>query len=187
LPYLEVNLKDIIFDPKVQTYCINSNFKCPSYGHSWACPPEAPYLEQELMTYERFFLIFTKFNLKIHIETQKVKQPKKSKETLLNAFFMKNFLRDNLEREIYLFLDEIQNQYSERLVLWDGFCRLCYNEKEKGCTYDSGDPCRYPEEKRYSMEAVGIDVTKTVRNLNFNLEWPPNEFIYRFGLVCLKY
>jgi hypothetical protein len=36
------------------------------------------------------------------------------------------------------------------------------------------------------MEAVGIYVTQTVRNLNFNIEWPPIEYVYRFGLVCFK-
>ncbi len=99
---------------------------------------------------------------------------------------MNNILRDKLEQEIFLFINEHQNTYIEKLILWDGFCRLCFNEKDKNCTYDEGYPCRYPNKIRYSMEAVGIDVTQTVKNLNFNLEWPPHEFVYRFGLVCFK-
>lgn len=185
MPFLEINLNDIIFDSKVQTYCISSNFKCPNYGHSWACPPEAPYLEKEISKYEKFFLVFTKFNLIDFVEKEKVKQPNKTENSIKTAFFMKNLLRDILEQEIMLFLKK-KITYKEKLVLWDGFCRLCSNKKDKGCTYDAGDPCRYPDQKRYSMEAVGIDVNKTVTNLNFNLEWPPNEFVYRFGLVCFK-
>jgi len=186
LPFLNLNFGDIIFDPKVQTYCVNPNFRCPSYGHSWACPPVAPYLEQEVSKYEKFYLIFVKFNLQSYIEKEKEKHPKRSEMSIRNAFFMKNLLRDRLEQEIKLFINEYENFYEEKLILWDGFCRLCFNEKDKGCTYDAGDPCRYPDKKRYSMEAVGIDVTQTVKNKNFNLEWPPNEFIYRFGLVCFK-
>lgn len=186
MPFIEINFTDIIFDPKVQTYCVKPNFKCPSYGHSWACPPEAPYLKQEVSQYIKFYLIFVKYNLKEYIEKEKVKYPKKSEKNIRNAFFMKNFLRDKLEQEIKLFINEHQNSYDEKRILWDGFCRLCSNEKDKGCTYDAGDPCRYPDKMRYSMEAVGIDVTQTVKNLNFNLEWPPNEFVYRFGLVCFK-
>jgi hypothetical protein len=36
------------------------------------------------------------------------------------------------------------------------------------------------------MEAVGIHVTDTVKNLNLDIEWPPTNHVYRFGLVCLK-
>ncbi len=186
MPFLEIKFKDIIFDQKVQTYCVNSNFKCPSYGHSWACPPEAPYLEQEVSKYMKFYLIFVKFNLANLIEKEKLENPKKSEENIRNTFFMKNNLRDDLEQEIKLFIKEFQNSYGEKLILWDGFCKLCFNKKDNGCTYDSGDHCRYPDKMRYSMEAVGVDVTQTVNNLNFNLEWPPNDYVYRFGLVCFK-
>ncbi|NVM34624.1 MAG: DUF2284 domain-containing protein [Candidatus Lokiarchaeota archaeon] len=175
-----------MFDPKVQTYCVNPSFKCPSFGHSWACPPEAPYLEEEVSKYQKFFLLYVKFNLNEYIQKVQANHPKRSEETIRNEFFMKNLLRDKLEQEIFSFIEEDQSLYEKRLILWDGFCRVCYNKNDKGCTYDSGDPCRYPDKKRYSMEAVGIDVTKTVNNLNFNLEWPPNDYVYRFGLVCIK-
>lgn len=186
LPYLEIKLGDISFDPKVQTYCVNPSFKCPSYGHSWACPPEAPYLEEEVSKYQKFCLVYVKFNLSNYIQDVKTKHPKRSEINIRNAFFMNNLLRDKLEQEINNFIEEDQILYKKRFVLWDGFCRICYNNTDKGCTYDSGDPCRYPDKKRYSMEAVGIEVTKTVKNLNINLEWPPKDFVYRFGLVCTK-
>lgn len=186
MSFLEIKLSDIIFDPKVQTYCVNPNFKCPSYGHSWTCPPEAPYLEEEVSNYQKFFLVYVKFSVIEYIQDIKAKHPKRSEKTIKNAFFMKNLLRDKLEREIFNFIEKYQSSFEKRLILWDGFCRVCYNENDKGCTYDSGDPCRYPEKKRYSMEAVGIDVTQTVKNLNLNIEWPPNDNVFRFGLVCYK-
>ncbi len=186
MPFLEIKLGNIFFDPKVQTYCVNPNFKCPSYGHSWACPPEAPYLEEEVSRYQKFFLVYIRFNLRAYIQKIKAKHPKRSEITIRNKFFMKNLLRDKLEQEICRFFEKKQSLTEDKFVLWDGFCRVCYNRDDKGCTYDSGDPCRYPDKKRFSMEAVGIDVTKTVKNLNFNLEWPPNEYVYRFGLVCIK-
>ncbi len=186
MPFLEVKLGDIIFDPKVQSYCVTPNFKCPSYGHSWACPPEAPYLEYEVSTYKKFYLVYVKFDLNSYIEEIKAKHPKRNEKNIRNAFFMKNLLRDELGHEILNFIEEIQISYEDKLILWDGFCRVCFNEKDKECTYDAGEPCRYPKKKRYSMEAVGIDVTQTVKNLEFNIEWPPNDFVYRFGLVCFK-
>ena len=186
MPFLEIKLEDIIFDPKVQSYCESPNFKCPSFGHSWACPPEAPYLEEEVSKFNRLFLIYYKLDINHQIRNEKAKTPELSEKEIRDKLFTNNFLRDNLEQEIYLFLDNYQANYEEKLILWDGFCRICYNNIDKGCTYDSGKPCRYPEKKRYSMEAVGIDVTTMTRNLNIPIEWPPINHVYRFGLICFK-
>lgn len=186
MPFQEIKFRDLIFDTKVQTYCVSSNFKCPSYGHSWACPPVAPYLEQKVSQYIHFYLIFTKFDLKNYIKEEKVKYPHDSEEKIRNEFFLRSILRDNLEQEMCLIIDKFKNSYKENFILWDGFCRVCFNKKDKGCNYDSGNPCRYPKKKRYSMEAVGIDVTRTVLNLNLPIEWPPINHAYRFGLVCFK-
>jgi len=186
LPFLEIKLGDIIFDPKVQTYCVSPNFKCPSYGHSWACPPEAPYLEEAVSKFNKFYLIYYELDVNEKIKIEKAKHPEMDEKKIKNRFLMGNFLRNKLEKEIYIFLENYRNEYEQKLILWDGFCRICFNEIDKGCTYDDADPCRYPDKKRYSMEAVGIDVTKTVRNLNLNIEWPPTNYVYRFGLVCFK-
>jgi predicted metal-binding protein len=186
MPYLEIKLGDIIFDPKVQTYCVSPNFKCPNYGHSWACPPEAPYFEERVSKFREFYLIYYQLNLNEHVKKERVKNPELSENQIKNRILIGNFLRNKLEIEIFTFLDNYQNNYDEKLVLWDGFCRVCSNEVDKGCNYDSGEPCRYPDKKRYSMEAVGIDVTKTVNKLNLNIEWPPTNYAYRFGLVCFK-
>ncbi len=186
MPYIEVKLEDIVFDPIVQAYCNNPKFRCPNYNHSWCCPPNAPYLEDKVSEFKKLFIIYFQFDLKFYIKEVKAKHPKRSESRILNSLYRKNLVRDYLEQEIFEFFNEYKEKYDEKLVLWDGFCRVCYNEKDKCCTYDSGEPCRYPDRKRYSMEAVGIHVTNTVKNLNFDIEWPPVNHYYRFGLVCLK-
>ncbi|MFX1425075.1 MAG: DUF2284 domain-containing protein [Promethearchaeota archaeon] len=186
MPFLEIKLTDIIFDPKVQTYCVSSNFKCPSYGHSWACPPEAPYLEEFVSEFKKFYLIYYEFDFIDYIKKEKEKNPEFSEIKIRDMLFTNNFLSNKLEKEIFLFLDNYQENYEEKLILWDGYCRICHNSIENGCTYDSGKPCRYPDKKRYSMEAVGIDVTAVSKNLNIPIEWPPTNNIYRFGLLCFK-
>ncbi|MFX1571401.1 MAG: DUF2284 domain-containing protein [Promethearchaeota archaeon] len=186
MPYIEIKLRDIIFDPEVQSYCVNSNFKCPNYKHSWACPPEAPYLEKEVSTFSKFFLIYYKSDLNKYIQKIKLKHPNQSESIIKNKLLMSNFLRDKLEKEMFKFLSKFQGKYDQKLVLWDGYCRVCYNQGDKECNYDSGASCRYPNEIRYSMEAVGIDVTKTVKNVDLNIEWPPINYVYRFGLICIK-
>jgi predicted metal-binding protein len=175
-----------VFDPKVQTLCVNPKFKCPNYGHSWACPPEAPYLENEVSKYHRFCLIFSKFDMNSYVKKQKIKHPRRSEINIRNRFYLKDYLRDDLEKEMFRFLETHKDEYESKLVLWDGHCRICGKLLGKGCTYNKGEPCRYPDKKRYSMEAVGINVTDTVKNLNLNIEWPPINHYYRFGLICFK-
>lgn len=179
-------MSDVIFDPRVQTFCVSPSFQCPYFDHSWSCPPVAPYLEEEISKYKRFFLIYTIFDLKKYITEEKVKHPKRNVSFIRNKFYMKNLLRDDLEKEVFNFLEEYDNPKDEKLILWDGTCRICHNEEDLKCTYDSGNPCRYPNIRRYSMEAVGIDVTRTVKNLSLDVEWPPINYAYRFGLVCLR-
>ena len=80
MTFLEVKLGDIIFDPKVQTYCVTPNFKCPSYGHSWACPPEAPYLEETVSKFNKFYLIYYELELINYLKKEKAINPKLSEK-----------------------------------------------------------------------------------------------------------
>ena len=147
-----------------------------------------------------------------YVIEEKRKHPNRTEERIRNSFYRKEILRDNLESEVFNFLAQNEGKYSQRLVLWDGHCRVCYKEEKKSemvsskqmfwfkkkgrkvqnkcsrisCTYDSGKPCRYPDKKRYSMEAVGINVDATVKNAGFVLEWPPKKYVYRFGLICFR-
>ncbi len=186
MPHIEIKFEDVEFDTEVQGYCNNPKLKCPNFGHSHSCPPVAPYLEEEASKYEKFFLVYSRFDLESHIKEVKAKHPRRSEKRIRNMFFMKSYLRDTQEKEILQFLENHNKNYQDKLILWDGTCRVCSNRKDKGCTYDSGKSCRYPDKKRYSMEAVGIHVTNTVKKINLDLEWPPVRYYYRFGLVCFK-
>jgi predicted metal-binding protein len=185
MPAVEIGLKDIVFDPKVQNYCNNPKFRCPNYSHSWACPPEAPYMKNKVSQFKRFFLIFYKFDLKTYTRKLKLKFPRRSENLIINSFYQNDVSRDYLEEEILNFIKSFKEQYKAFFILWDGYCRVCYKEGKK-CSYDLKESCRYPNQIRYSMEAVGIDVDKTVKNLNILIEWPPINYSYRFGLICFK-
>jgi predicted metal-binding protein len=173
MPWKEISKDLIIFDPIVQSYCNNPEYLCPYYGHSWACPPNAPYLEEEIMNYKKYYLIYTKFDLK-------GKKHNKHKKSLSYSY-----MRENMEYEMENFLETHREKFNELRILWDGHCRICEKEDKK-CSIEDDDPCRYPDKIRYSMEAVGIDVTQTVKNVNIDIEWPPINHVYRFGLVCIK-
>jgi predicted metal-binding protein len=173
MPWKEIPQEALIFDTKVQSYCNNPKYVCPYFGHSWACPPKAPYLEEEIMSYESYFLIYTKFDLK----GNSMKNKKRYKGY--------SYMRKIMEKEIESFLKQHNDRFDELKILWDGHCRICEKEN-KTCSIENNIPCRYPNKIRYSMEAVGIDVTQTVKNVNLDIEWPPVNRIYRFGLICAK-
>jgi len=186
MPFVEIDFEDLVFNPLVQNFCTNSNFKCPFYNHSWACPPIAPYLEEKLSEFQKFFLIYFQFDLESHIKETRSKHPNWSEERIRNQVFSKEITRKGLDTEINQFLEEYKEAFLEKLILVGGHCQICEDRRDGDCTYDIGEPCRYPDEMRYSMEAVGIDVDKTVKSLNFRLEWPPKRWIYRFGLMCYR-
>ena len=186
MPHIEIKFNDLVFEPKVQLYCLNPNFKCPNYNNNWACPPEAPYLEDRLSKFEKFYLIIFKLDIKSHSQSIRKKHPNFSLQRILNRIYSKRLTEKGLEMKIYRFLDNYDEYYEEKIVLWGGHCQLCYDKLKKGCSKPNGEPCRFPDKKRYSMEAIGINVDKTVKNVNIELEWPPNDFLYRFGLICFK-
>ncbi|MFW9929738.1 MAG: DUF2284 domain-containing protein, partial [Candidatus Thorarchaeota archaeon] len=127
----------------------------------------------EIMSYQKYYLIYTKFDLN------------KEEEKGISNQYSYNYMREIMEVEMEKFLQEYQGKLKELRVLWDGHCRICEKENKK-CSIELDTSCRYPDEIRYSMEAIGIDVTKTVKNVNLDIEWPPITHIYRFGLVCAK-
>ena len=127
------------------------------------------------------------FDLEAYIKREKEKRPNRSEYFIRNTFLLtKNFKQNDLENEFTAFLAQYGKKYKKRRLLYDGTCRFCKIQKAGKCTFDSGEPCRFPKDKRYSMEAVGIEVVRTVLELKLDIEYPSNKYSYRFGLACFK-
>lgn len=66
-----------------------------------------------------------------------------------------------------------------------GGCQIC----KEGCSRPAGEPCRHPELMRYSLEALGGNVCRTVEELlGLPMEWPgygrlPRQLILVSGLL----
>ncbi len=188
MPFIQIHCEDIYFDPKVQEMCISPSFKCPFYGHSWSCPPNSPYLEKVLSTYNEFYLIYSMFDLESYIKKEK-ERTNRSEFFIKNMFLLtKSFELNDLEDEFDKFLAQYDKNYKKNLLLYDGTCKYCKIQSLGKCTFDSGESCRFSTKMRYSMESIGIEVIKTVRDLkpNLTIEYPSNKYSYRFGLACFK-
>jgi predicted metal-binding protein len=122
-----------------------------------------------------------------YVKEKKEKHPKRSEQRIKYFFYMNNLYKEDLKKEVENFVNDLADEPKEMLLLFDGTCRTCLNDQDKGCTFDSGKPCRYPDKKMISMEAIGIEVIRTVAKLpNRDFEYPSKTYSYRFGLVCIK-
>lgn len=188
MPFAQIQYEDIYFDLEVQEMCVTPSFKCPFYGHSWSCPPNSPYLEKALSTYSEFYLIYSIFDLESYIKKEKEKSGRSEFFIRNNYYLTKTFESDSLQQEFKEFLAQYNNIFRKRLLLYAGTCNYCNIQKAGFCTFDSGEPCRFPRNMRYSMEAVGIEVIRTVMNLKkqLSLEYPSKKYAYTFGLACFK-
>ncbi len=187
MPVAEIKYEDLVFDPAVQKLCVTPKFSCPHYGHSWACPPEAPFMKETLAKYRKFYLVYFGVNLDEYVQAQRKKHSRWSDTTIRNSIYSSKLLQEGYEVDLKKFLDSYNEPYSEKLVFWcGGSCDLCENPQDGGCTHDAGQPCRKPSEIHYSMEAVGMLVNETVKKAGINIEWPPVHWTYRIGLVCYK-
>lgn len=186
MPYVQINYKDLYFNLEVQEMCKSSSYKCPSYNHSWSCPPVAPYLEEQIGNYEEYYLIYTRLDLEEYIEKEKKKNPNRSELYIKSNYFYNEMETTALVEEIDKFLAQYEKSYLKKLLLYSGTCRYCKMQNSGDCTYNSGEPCRFPEYIQYSMEAVGIEVVKTVINLDLGIDYPSQKYVYLFGLACFK-
>ncbi|MBD3195255.1 MAG: hypothetical protein GF317_09380 [Candidatus Lokiarchaeota archaeon] len=186
MPFVEINYKNIYFDPEVQEMCVSNNFTCPFYEHSWSCPPASPYLEKQIGTYKEFYLVYSKFDMENYLKEQKKKHPKRSELYLKSKLYYSSIHSTELDEEFDKFLSQYDKPYSKRLLLYSGTCNYCNVQDAGNCTYDSGEPCRFPKNRKYSMEAVGIEVIKTVVKLDQDIGYPSKKYTYKFGLACFK-
>lgn len=186
MPYVQINYSDLYFNPDVQEMCKSSSFKCPFYSHSWSCPPVAPYLEEKIRTYEKFYLIYIRIDLEEYIKQEKKKNPKRSELYIKSNFFYNKMETSALVEEVSKFIAQHEKPYSKKLLLYSGTCKYCKMHDAGDCIYDKGEPCRFPKYRQYSMEAVGIEVVKTVVNLDLDIDYPSQKYIYLFGLACFK-
>ena len=133
--------------------------QCPSHGKSWSCPPYS----FDPVTVSDGFNNVTLIGTTIEFDEATraaCETPEQSRTIATRAMeeVWKTVLPELMERE--------RQQPSSRCFTFR--CRLC----PEGCTRPEGKPCRHPDRLRYSLEAVGFDVSAAARNLlGIDLEW----------------
>lgn len=68
------------------------------------------------------------------------------------------------------------NNYPLAISFIGGSCKLC----TEGCDQFT---CRQPTLARIPLEAAGINVIKSAKNVGLSITFPPKGYLYRVGLI----
>lgn len=134
--------------------------QCRQYNTNWACPPYHFNLSSYLSDYSTVYIIGTKIipDSKIRQEcTNEEISKKKGFEIIVDA-------RKHLDKQLLT----LESTYPGSRAFFAGFCILCTQK----CTRLAGEPCRYPDKIRHSLESFGFDIGKTASELlHIDLKW----------------
>ena len=142
--------------------------KCNNYEKLWSCPSYDFNPEDYWEEYDELIVVARKIIFGEGVDQDRIY------EIMLEV-------KEDMSRELY----ELEKQYPGSISLSAGSCSLC----KDGCTRAVGEPCRYPEMMRYSIESLGGDVGRTVSKLmGYELEWIeegklPSYFVLVGGLL----
>lgn len=152
-----INSEDIVFEERVKMIC----FYCGRYNKNWKCPPNIPQINYKKM--------FEEFNdVAVVYVKMKVEENYENVRTDSSVILHKALL--DCEKILW------NNNRSEALSFIGGSCKLCKN----GCGVNG---CNNPYQSRSPVEALGINVLKTVEKYGMKLEFPIKEYMFRVGML----
>lgn len=126
---------------------------CPNYNKKWACPPLSPTYSNVSEEYSTIILLLLHCNLSQfnHVKTEYMKIKASN-----------SILKSSSDR----FMRFLEKRYSG-VMLSNGSCRLC-----NPCNRKKGLECKRPQEVRYSLEALGLNVGAISKEyFNHKLLW----------------
>ena len=148
----------LVFEERVLLNC----FHCQRYNVNWTCPPKIPGVDYRklILEYDNVLLVYCK----MPFTKKKMDIVRRDSTNLLH--------RALLEAEKLLW----DNNYPLGISFIGGSCKLC----AQGC---DPDRCRQPSLARIPIEATGVNVAKSVESIGLKIDFPPEEYLYRVGLL----
>lgn len=177
-----VGAEDIVIDKRVRLKCAIPI--CVDYGRHLLCPPN-------LMSVDEFSEIVSLYRKAIILQVEADVDSSDKSRRPLDGDMCKSLERSTSTARWERRLHTVVNQM-ETLAFKQGFylaagliggnCCLC----PKCVDPRSGELCRHPFEARPSMEALGIDVVKTCKNVGLPLNLSSKKKVRWTGLVLLS-
>ncbi len=171
IKFLRVKRNSIIFTPKTHIWCTlpypGHKLGCPNYNKNPLCPPYAKFMENHLNNFSVFYLIFAIFDISEYKTRMLEKHPNWSDRKARCLLYWQNSVKKMLRNYI---VEIYSNNLDCNLYL---FCS------------GSGEKIHnVRQENIYSMEAAGINVIKTLRNNDIDIEVKPIKFVHLVNLLC---
>lgn len=134
---------------------------CPNCGKVWSCPP---YSFDPLDIWNKFKTL--------QVIAYKIEPSDSCEESLR--------LLEKTKHEMLLYTYGLEKENPGSAALSAGKCQLC-----RECSRSKDEPCRNPGKMRYSIESLGGDVEKTLREL-FNIEilWEADGKMPEYYILC---
>ena len=140
---------------------------CSDYGKTWSCPP----FDFDPVAFWKSFDVLQVYGYRLTYSGERTLKE-------MEAALWKE--KERLDAE----LRALESRYPGSEALSLGSCRLC-----KVCTRAEGGACRHPDLVRHSIESVGGNVGKTLKDLcGIEIEWAkdgdlPEHFVLVGGLL----
>ena len=181
-----LSTEEIIVDRRVRLKCLYP--RCGYYGQNLMCPPFTP-------TPEEFKEYLSSYQFGILVQliepiSEKIQELFKNEDASYAELMEQKESRilldewkDTAWKKLNQILAAVETEaFSKGFPFATGFgamtCRLC-----KKC--DPKLPCKHPWESRASIEAVGIDVYKTVMKAGMEFHWSTKSESIFYGLILI--
>ena len=183
-----IAVEKIVVEDRVVLKC---KLGCKNYSKTLACPPYAPSPEEfRKIVCEYKYALFMKFKSVAEGDADLVKSlaktetdPSISAETKKKLEMFWSAWKDDKKRMLESVIDLEKAAMTKGYLLAIGFvsgeCQLC----EK-CNVGKGI-CLHPSEKRYSEEAVGVNVKATANNAGISFVFPFKKNPETFALLLI--
>lgn len=150
---------------------------CPNYDKTWSCPSYDFDVESYWKKYKTLDL--TAVKIIFDKETVEKAYTKDEIQKIMDDSLFTE--KERLSQELF----EAELNTPGSISLSAGSCSIC----KGNCTRESGEPCRFPDKMRYSIESIGGNVGMTIDKLmGLELEWMeegklPGYFVLVCGLL----
>lgn len=146
-----------VLDQSVRGLCCkaypNHPKGCPNFNKRDTCPPNSPMMDNFLDLSKKVMAVCVHFNLGQHVGRMKEKHPKWSQRQLECCLYWQGTARKWLKQEIAYNIT--------RNALFDG-----YELVSTDCP-----------------EAMGVNVSETMKEAGIVLEWPPKEIVRKVAFI----
>ncbi|MCQ2554304.1 MAG: DUF2284 domain-containing protein [Clostridia bacterium] len=145
--------------PKFIKYCR----ECGNYNNVWSCPPYSFDVEEYWKQFRTVLVIADRF------------YPEKD----LNYIDAWKALFER-KKILFDYTLGLEKEHEGSVLLTAGGCHMC-----ESCARKDGLPCRNPELIRYSVESLGGDVGKVVKNLfDIDIKWAAPGEVQEYMVLC---